>query len=306
MRVAVDERRTGGIRALLDAAIERLAQRQVENPRLDAELLLAEATGISRERLYAGELAIDGFATTRYSALLERRAGREPIAYILGRKEFYSIELQVSPAVLIPRPETEIVVEAALEFLTANPNSRVLDMGTGSGAIAFAIGVNAPHALVVATDISAAALDVAKRNSRRLADTESGDVERASTLSECSRVDFRHADCFEVLDDGPGLGRFDLIISNPPYIRDAEIELLQPEVSRYEPRIALAGGSDGINFYRRIVRGLHDHLAPTGAVIVEVGDGQSNAVAELFREAGLSRIDVPRDLSGAPRVVRAN
>jgi release factor glutamine methyltransferase len=296
----------GGIRALLDAAIERLAEAQVENPRLDAELLLAEAAGVSREALYAGVVAINDFAATRYAALLGRRTGREPLAYILGRKEFYSIELEVSPAVLIPRPETEIVVGAALEFLTTNPNSRVLDMGTGSGAIAVAIGVNAPQTRIVATDISVAALATAKRNARRwLTVTESGDFDRASTLPKCSRIDLRHADCFEVLDGGPMLRRFDLIISNPPYVRDAEIELLQPEVSRYEPRIALAGGGDGMDFYRRIVRGLHDHIAPTGAVIVEVGDGQSNAVTKLFREAGLDRMAVLRDLSGAPRVVRA-
>jgi release factor glutamine methyltransferase len=289
MEAGMEHDGAGEIRRLLDDASAALAAAGVENPRLDAELLLAQATQASRPSLISGSVTLGDFARNRYAAMLKRRAAREPLAYILGRKEFYSIEFEVTPAVLIPRPETETIVAAALEFLASRAASRVLDIGTGCGAIVIAIAANAAGTQVVATDISPNALAVARRNATRLG----------------SRIDFRRADCFDVIDGGEALGQFDLVVSNPPYICDQEIERLQPEISRFEPRRALAGGADGMYFYRRIVRGIRDHLAPDGAVIVEVGDSQSRAVAEIFRGAGLGAITMLADLTEVPRAVRA-
>jgi release factor glutamine methyltransferase len=235
-----------------------------------------------------------------------RRARREPLAYIIGRKEFYSIELEVTPAVLIPRPETETVVACALEFLTARPYSRVLDIGTGSGAIALALALNAPHAQIVASDISAAALEVASRNVNRLTEGVNATApDEPSRSFNGSRITIRRADCFTVLDAGPPLGRFDLIVSNPPYIHREEIDCLQPEVSAYEPRVALCGGADGMDFYRRIAAQAAGHLVAGGAVVVEIADHQSDAVARLFTDAAVTSVSPVRDLGGTPRVIRA-
>jgi release factor glutamine methyltransferase len=289
MEPTVEPDSAGEIRRLLEDASEALAAAGVENPRLDAELILAQAAQASRPSLISGLVKLGDFARNRYAAMLQRRAAREPLAYILGRKEFYSIEFEVTPAVLIPRPETETIVAAALEFLASRKAARVLDIGTGCGAIAIAIAANAARAQVLATDISSNALEVARRNAARLG----------------SRADFRRADCFDVIDGGEALGRFDLVVSNPPYVCDREIDCLQPEISRFEPRHALAGGTDGMNFYRRIVRGIRDYLAPDGALIVEVGDSQSGAVADIFRAAGLPAITTLADLTGVPRAVRA-
>jgi len=278
-------------RRMLDDAAAILARAGVESPRLDAELILAEAAHTSRARLIAGMAVIDDSIRRRFARMLDRRAAREPLAYILGHKEFYSLELEISPAVLIPRPGTEALVTAALSFLKSMTEPRVLDIGTGSGAIAIAIAANAPGARVVATDISADAIAIAERNADRL------------VLH--SRIEFHRADCFDTSGDGPPLGRFDLIASNPPYIRDGEIDRLQPEVSRYEPRVALAGGADGMSFYRRIVNESRDYLVPGGAVMVEIGEGQSAPVMTMFRAAGFANTTVLNDLGGMLRVVIA-
>lgn len=278
-------------RAMLDDAVAPIAAAGGASPRLDAEILLANAAGVSRATLIADAGIIDDAVRARFAELVKRRAAREPLAYIIGRKEFYAIEFAVAPAVLIPRPESEIVVDAALEFLAARPAARVIDIGTGSGAIAIAIAVNTAHAQIVATDISIEALEVAERNAAR--------------LGMRSRVEFRRADCFDIMDGGARLGRFDLVVSNPPYVADDEIARLQPEISRYEPRCALAGGCDGMDFYRRIAAGLEAHLAQGGAVIVEVGDGQSESVSMRFRAIGLGQVTTRNDLAGAPRAVCA-
>lgn len=275
--------------SLLEAAEQVLRKAGVESPRLDAELLLAAAAGAARTELLAGMVAADESVRGCYAGLVQRRAAREPIAYILGRKEFHSIELEVGPAVLIPRPETEILVEVSLELLTGCREARVLDLGTGSGAIAIALAAGAPDTLVVAIDVSTDALAVACRNVWR--------------LGMGGRVELRHADCFAVMDGGPPLGRFDLIASNPPYIRDAEISSLQAEASRHEPRIALAGGADGMDFYRMLARDARGHLAPGGKVVAEVGAGQAGLVEAIFRSAGFSEVSVRNDLAGIPRVV---
>src|SRR6266851_845630 len=219
-------------RELIEAAAAQLRDAGVDAPRLDAELLLVAVTGRSRTDVMFGAIEIDALARSRFDAMIDRRARREPLAYIIGRKEFYSIEFEVTPAVLIPRPETEVVVATALQFLVKRPRARVLDLGTGSGAIALAIATNAIQATVVASDIAIAALAVAERNADR------------QGLRD--RVEFRHADCFDPLDGAGAFGRFDLIVSNPPYVRDSEIANLQPEIARWEPRAALVGGPDGL------------------------------------------------------------
>jgi release factor glutamine methyltransferase len=278
-----------GLRDLLNDAVMTLRQAGVDSARLDAELMLARAAGVSRIQVITGDVVLGDAARSDYAALVDRRAAREPLAYILGVKEFYSLEFTVTPAVLIPRPETEIVVAAALDVLATRPGARVLDLGTGSGAIALALAANAPQAMVLASDISDAALAIARQNAAR--------------LGLMKQITFRNADCFDVRDGGPPLGRFDLIVSNPPYIVDQAIDVLQPEIVRWEPRLALAGGPDGLEFYRRIAAGLPEYLAAEGRLIVEIGDGQTDAVTRILRDAGFGLSDCLRDPSGIVRVL---
>ena len=287
--IAYEDR--AGLRRMLDDAAAILARAGVGTPRLDAELLVAAAAGADRARLYAGGVALDAAARARLAETVELRARRMPLAYILGRREFYSLELEVAPGVLIPRPETETLVALALDELAARPAARVLDLGCGSGAIAIALAANAPHARIVAADISDDALEIAARNAAR--------------LGFAPRLEFVRTDCFAPLDGAGALGRFDLIVANPPYIAAAEIAGLAPEVRDFEPRIALAGGADGRDFYRRIASGCDTHMTPAAAVIVEVGAGQAAPVAEIFRATGRAEITIARDLAGLERVVRA-
>ncbi len=177
--------------------------------------------------------------------MVARREAREPLAYIVGQREFFSLEFAVSPGVLIPRPETETVVEAALEFMRTSPSAKVLDIGTGSGAIAVAIANNAPVAQIVALDISKVSLEIAAENARR---------------HRCAdRIAFVQSDCFSALDGSQlRFDPFDLIVSNPPYIPEDELAALAPEVRDFEPRVALEGGRDGMEFYRRIAAAFHD------------------------------------------------
>jgi release factor glutamine methyltransferase len=311
MTSASDRSSAAQLKVLVQHATERLCAAGIDHPRLDAELLMAFAAGATRERLLADTIVVNDALRKRYAALIDLRAARMPLAYIVGRREFYSLELEVSPEVLIPRPETETVVTAALALIaerstTHVPTStmpmsqvpipqvhmlQVLDLGTGSGAIALAIAANAPHVHIVATDVSADALVIAVRNAAR--------------LGFATRVEFRRADCWTIGDGGEPLGRFDLIVANPPYIRESEIAWLPPEIRDFEPRAALAAGSDGLDFYRRIAGDARSHLAPGGALIVEVGQGQATEVARIFHAVGLGEIAVINDLAGIQRVVQA-
>jgi release factor glutamine methyltransferase len=286
-----EEGRALAVTGLIREGSHRLAQAHVENPRLDAELLLAQAAGVSRANLLAGPIELDAETQRRFEVLIRRRAAREPLAYITGRREFYSLEFEVDPAVLVPRPETETIVDLALKFAAERRNCRLLDIGTGCGAIALAIASNTPGVRVVATDISTDALAIAHRNAIR--------------LGLKSRARFVHADCWDTLDGGEPLGRFDIVVSNPPYVRDSEIARLEPEIRDFEPRIALDGGRDGLNFYRRIAAGFRDHLVDGGAVILEVGKGQADSVAAMLQAAGCVDVSVSNDLSGIPRAVHA-
>lgn len=276
---------------MLETATARLAHAGVESARLDAELMLARAMDTNRGAIISAPIEISAAAAERFEAMLSRRAAREPLAYILGSKEFYSLEFEVTSAVLIPRPETEFLVAAALEFAAQHPGVRVVDIGTGSGAIAISIAVNAPHAIVVAADIEQDALAVARRNVAR------HHAER--------RVELRLADIFEPLDGGGALGNFDLIVSNPPYVEVSAIDSLAPEVRDFEPPAALFTGAGALECYSRIAGSACEHLNRGGAVMVEVGAGQSEAVGALLLEAGLRVTGVINDLAGIARVVTA-
>jgi release factor glutamine methyltransferase len=273
------------VRDALDAAVEALAAAGVEDPRLDAELLLAEAMGRSRAALVAEPGAeVPPAAGRRFGEMVRRRLRREPVAYILGRKGFRRLELAVDPRVLVPRPETELLVELALELRP----TRVLDVGTGSGAIALAVADELPRAEVTATDTSPAALEVARANAQRLG------------LSE--RVRFVDG----TIPDADG--GWDLVLANLPYVAEPDFPSLQPEVTQFEPRAALLAGPDGLGAYRAFIpesAGPFRRYAGrwAGALAVEVGEGQAPAVAELMRAAGFGEVETRRDLAGIERVV---
>jgi release factor glutamine methyltransferase len=290
---AIAEPRTGesAAAAALAAATGRLARAAIESARLDAELLMAAAAHSSRAAVIIGAAQIDATVLERFERMVARREAREPLAYIVGRREFFSLEFEVCPGVLVPRLETETLVETALDFLNGRLSATILDIGTGSGAIAIAIAKNAPAARIVALDIFKVSLEVAAGNARR---------------HRCAdRITFLYGDCFAALDIVQYGSPFDLIVSNPPYIAEAEFATLAPEVRDFEPRIALAGGRDGMDFYRRIAAGLSRWLRRDGEVILEVGAGQADAVEAMLRAAGFMASGRMRDLSGLERVVRA-
>lgn len=268
----------------LEAATDALRAAGIDTPRLDAELLLAEATGWSRAALVADPGAeVPPSAARRFGEMVRRRLRREPVAYILGRKGFRGIELAVDSRVLIPRPETELLVELALEV---QPD-RVLDVGTGSGAIALAVADELPGCEVTATDTSPGALEVARANAERL-----GLAERVRFLAG-------------TLPEGES---FDLILANLPYVAERDWPSLQPEVTRWEPREALLAGPDGLDAYRALITksaGLWFRIAniKSGGLAVEVGAGQAPQVVSLMRDAGFGEIETRRDLAGIERVV---
>ena len=297
--------RPASVGEALRAATERLRAGGSRSPRLDAELLLATALGVDRAELFrAPERVLTRGEERRFDSYVVRRQAREPVAYIRGRRAFRTIELEVTPAVLIPRPETETLVDVALEALAAAPAGSdaaggapapspyepwALDVGTGSGCIALALAAENPFVHLVATDVSAAAVEVARRNAAR--------------LGLGGRVDICRGD---LLDDLPPRTRFDLIVSNPPYIPTAEHRALEPNVRDYEPRLALYGGKDGLDVYRRLIPAAAGRLRPCGVLAVEVGAGQAAAVRALFAAAGAFAPTRERaDLAGIPRVVFA-
>jgi release factor glutamine methyltransferase len=271
-------------REALAAAIEAMAAAGVDDPRLDAELLLAEATGWERAVLVAApEAEVPPAAARRFGEMVRRRLRREPVAYILGRKGFRHLELTVDRRVLIPRPETELLVELALELEPAG----VLDVGTGSGAIALAVADELPECEVTATDTSSTALEVARGNAERRGFTE--------------RVRFLEGSL-------PEEGEFDLVLANLPYVAERDWPSLQPEVTGWEPREALLAGPEGLDAYRSFIPGCGRALASHGGLTsttlaVEVGEGQAAAVSELFEGAGFGGVETRRDLAGIERVV---
>jgi len=268
---------------LLRWTADYFAGRGIDSPRLDAELLLADTLGLDRVGLYLNfERPLQAEELANYREKVRRRAGREPLAYILGATEFWSLPLKVTPAVLIPRPDTELLVEEALKRLAGA--TQVLDVGTGSGALAIALVHECAEWTVTAIDVSATALAVAAENAR------------ANGVAE--RIAFMEAD----LADLPA-GPFDLVVSNPPYISTGDLAGLMPEVGDFEPHLALDGGADGLAAYRALAGQVSRVLAADGWLLVEVGIGQASSVRELFTEAGLAEIFTARDLAGIERVV---
>src|ERR671916_2679332 len=252
------------IRDALDSAVIALTAAGCDSPRLDAELLLAAAMGVDRAVIVSDPgRGIEPEAARRFMDFAARRRQREPVAYILGSKGFRSIELAVDPRVLIPRPETEHLVEALLDLPRG---ARVCDVGTGSGAIALALKAERPDLRVVATDASAEALDVARENARRLG----------------LDVELHHGDLLAGV-----AGPLDAVVSNPPYVEDAAV--LAPDIVRYEPALALRAGPDGLDVIRRLLPA----AGATAARIValEIGAGQADAVTALVREAGFAAVD---------------
>ncbi len=269
---------------------EYLAAKGVVRGRLDAEHLLADVLGLGRMDLY---LQFDRPLVTeeldRYRPLLKRRAKREPLQYILGRAAFRELDLEVDERVLIPRPETEILVDEVLEWAAAHAGagSRGLDLGTGSGAIALSLALEGPFELVVGTDSSEAALEIAWRNAE-----DAG-------LNE--KVEFRLGSYFEpVSDEEP----FDLVVSNPPYITEGETASLEPEVREWEPGAALFAGPDGLRALRAIVAGAGRHIRPGGLLALEVGWGQAGPVVAMLEDTGeYVDVRVRLDLTGRERMV---
>jgi release factor glutamine methyltransferase len=251
----------------------------------DAEVLARHALGWDRAHLLAHgrDLAPEGFAE-RYDALIARRVNREPVAQILGTREFWGLDFEVTPDVLVPRPETELIVEEALAFARAQTCGSVIDIGTGSGCIAISIARELPDVRIIAVDASGAALAVARRNAERLAVAD--------------RITFKHSDLFEQV-----AVTADLIVSNPPYMAKADEHALQPEVVQFEPHAALFGGDDGLSVVRRLFADAHAHLAPDGRLIMEFGFGQEAAVRAAAEDAGWEIVRTRADLQGIPRTI---
>ncbi len=266
----------------------RLASAGVDTPRLDAQMLVASSLGVGRVFVLAH--TTDEFKGKGLESLCERRVAREPLAYILGWREFFERRFVVTPGVLIPRQETETLIEAALEEKHVKD---VLDIGTGSGCIALTLALERQDWNVTATDVSEKALGIAKKNAESLTVS----VQPTVPPSRRPAVRLVLSDLFDSLKGE----QYDLIVSNPPYVADADP--LPPEVRDYEPHTALYAGRDGLEVYRRLAERAQAFLRPSGALMVEVGDGQSEAVQKMFEEFGWHVERVVKDLSGTERVL---
>lgn len=266
----------------LRRAVQQLGEAGSDSPRLDAQILLGHALGRPRSYLYAhGDAPLQSTQRAQADALLEQRLAGHPIAHLLGRREFWSQELEVGPDTLIPRPETEITLELALEKIPPGADWSLLDLGTGSGALALMLARERPGCRVTATDISAAALAVARRNRERLG---------------VSNLELLEGDWFAPLAGR----RFRLIVSNPPYVAEADPHLQAGDV-RFEPRGALAAGPAGLDDLQRLIAAAPAHLEPGGWLVLEHGFDQADAVASLLKEKGFIDINYRPDLAGQPR-----
>lgn len=266
-----------------------LARKGVDSPRLQVELLLAHALGVPRLKLYLNfEQKLSGANLETVRELVRRRGNREPLQHIIGSTSFCGFEIKVNRHVLVPRPETEMLAERAWQFLAAlnPPPGAALDFGTGSGCLAIALAAQCPGAQVHAADISEEALRVARENAA------------LNNLSD--KIQFHSGDGFAALPRGLP---FDLIVSNPPYVPSAEIEALAPEVRDHDPRLALDGGADGLDFYRRLAAEAANHLRPAGRIMLESGDGQAEQIRQLFVQHKWVVECVEADYTGRPRIL---
>jgi release factor glutamine methyltransferase len=275
---------------LLTWTTEWLGGKGSESPRLDAEVLLAHVRGCPRIALYtAFDEPVDDAGRARFRDLVKRRGDGEPVAYLVGSREFFSLTFAVSSAVLIPRPETEGLVVRAIDLCKPIATARIADVGTGSGAIAVAVAKHLPKANVLATDISPAALEVARGNAAR------------HGLAE--RIEFA---CCDLLDTASGAGPFDCIVSNPPYVRDDEFDTLPRDVRLHEPKSALVAGPTGVEVVERLAAAAASRLAPGGWLLVEIGPATAAAAEEAIgRQAGLVVASTLLDMAGLPRIVQA-
>lgn len=278
--------KTWTIGALVKWATDDFRARGIENPRLDAELLVAHALHVDRMRVILDAARpLEGDELHKLRELVKRRRAHEPVAYLRGEREFYGLRFRVDGRVLIPRPDTETLVDVALARTRhVSMSTRMVDLCTGSGCVAIAIARQRPTACVFATDVSPGAIEVARDNAQRLG---------------AYNVAFGVGDLFAPV----GERRFDVVTANPPYIASAEIPTLQSDIKDFEPRVALDGGADGLDVVRRIVAEAPALLVPGGVLALEIGAGQADATAELLRASGFVDVRADRDIARIERVV---
>ena len=271
-------------------AVRRLGQAGVKSPQVDVEWLIADLLSCNRSEIpLHAQTDLTAEDQDLFSRRVERRTRREPLQHILGTANFLGYDFQVSAEVLIPRPETEVLVELALEFLMHLPNPSVFDLGTGSGCIALSIAKRCSKASIIGSDVSREALALARAN--------------AVSLGILDQVEFRHADGLAAFAKGE---QMDLILSNPPYIPTAKIDTLEPEVRDHDPRLALDGGADGMQFYRLLANEGQSHLKSGAKLMAEFGDGQAATIVDLFRQADWPTVTTANDLSHQPRILIAS
>lgn len=276
------------VQSVLDWTIGYLKERGCETPRLDAEILLAHSRECQRIKLYTEyDAPLTPEERTTMRELVLRRATLEPVAYLVGFREFFGLDFEVQPGVFIPRPDTETLVVTALDIASEMESPRVLDLCTGSGCIPIAIAANCPASRLTAVELDDSVAEITRRNIAR------HELE--------SRVELLQGDLFGVL---PEASPFDIIVSNPPYVTDAEMTTLPPDVRDHEPHLALQAGADGLDVVRRIVAEADSWLKPGGALLLEIADEQAAKVVELFAAAGVfEAAEIAQDLGGQSRVV---
>jgi release factor glutamine methyltransferase len=285
---------TWTIQKLLKWVTEYFTDKGIDSPRLSAELLISHVVGLKRIELYTQfDKTVDKQQLDRLHELVERAGQNEPVAYLTGKIEFYSLQLNITPDCMIPRPETELLVERAIEFLRARPGKQfVCDLCTGSGCIAVAIAKNCANANIIATDISDAALNIAAKNVEM---HQLGD-----------RIRLLCGDLFDALIPQLDVDKFDLIVCNPPYVSAVEFEKLDKNIKDYEPKSALLAGTDGLAIYRRIIENADRFLKPDAALMLEIGYAQGPAIKELLEQTGsFAEIKIEKDLHNNDRIATA-
>ena len=279
------------IQELLKWGTDALEKIEYSDPRQETRLILAQLLGVDRSYLYAhGDLEVPDYIKDKFIMIIDRRRAGEPLQYILGTQEFMGIELKVDKGVLIPRGDTELLVEWILSYIDEKLDGRpyrMLDIGIGSGSIALAVAYHRPDGQIIGVDISREALKIAEENRKRI---------------QLDNVSFMESDLFSSLEK-EYLVSFDIIVSNPPYIPEREIESLQIEVRLHEPRLALSGGEDGLDYYRKITAEAGKYLAKDGILIYEIGAGQGADVADIMKTNGFKEITVIKDLEDRDRIV---
>ncbi|MBN1879162.1 peptide chain release factor N(5)-glutamine methyltransferase [bacterium] len=280
------------VRKLIAWTVPWFEERGISSPRLDAELLLACALHCSRIDLYLNpDKPLSETERLLYKTLIKRRAAREPVAYILGEKEFWRRTFKVDNRVLIPRPETEMLIETALNITKDSSEVMIADLGTGSGCIAVTLAAELPDSRIYATDISIEAIALANENAR--------------DLNVDEQIIFCSGSWFNALQSAAKPGSFDMIVSNPPYIATGLLNGLQPEISRFEPSLALDGGREGLDPYIVIVSGAKQWMKKGGYLILEIGCAQGDRISRYLSDASFDSIDIIKDLTGSDRIILA-